>query len=337
MARHLYNALPLSSRIGTKRGRTVQILITGAGGFVGGALIRHLRASLPHATLVGTCLPSQPAPPLEGVRWVSLDLRDPDATHTMLDEVRPDHLYHLAGQAFVPRSFEAPWETLETNIRAQLNLLHACTRLGLAPRIVIAGSAEVYGAASVTPITEDAPLLPNSPYSVSKVTQDLLGLQYHLSHGLPVIRARPFNHFGPGQSDLFVAPAFALQIARIEAGLQDPVLKVGDLTARRDFTDVRDVVRAYHLLAERGQAGEAYNIASGAARTIQSVLDGLLAHAHTPITVEIDPARLRPSKIPILEGDYTRLREATGWQPAIPFEQTLRDLLEDCRQRVKGA
>lgn len=315
----------------------MQILITGAGGFVGSTLVRYLHTTLPEAHLTGTHLPGSPTPDLPGVTWVGLDLRAPAEVQAMLDRVRPDHIYHLAGQAFVPRSFEDPWDTFETNVRIQLNLMLGCIALGIAPRLLIAGSAEVYGAATTTPITEDTPLAPNSPYSVSKVAQDMLGLQYHLSHGLPVLRARPFNHFGPGQSDLFAAPAFAMQIARIEAGLQEPVVKVGDLSARRDFTDVRDVVRAYHLMVERGRAGEVYNIASGKARTIQSVLDGLLAHAHVEITVEVDPARLRPSKIPILEGDYARLHAATGWQPQIPFEQTLRDLLEDCRQRVKGA
>jgi GDP-4-dehydro-6-deoxy-D-mannose reductase len=319
--------------MGTKR---VNILITGAGGFVGQTLARYLRAALPHARLIGTQQPGHAAPALDGVQWVYADLRDPDAAQAVLSAAQPSQIYHLAGQAFVPRSFENPWETLETNIRAQLNLLTGCIALGIAPRMVIAGSAEVYGAANLTPITEDTPLAPSSPYSVSKVAQDMLGLQYHLSHGLPIVRARPFNHFGPGQSDLFVAPAFAMQIARIEAGLQPPILKVGDLSARRDFTDVRDVVRAYHLMMEHGRAGEAYNVASGKARTIQSLLEGLLAHARADISVEVDSARLRPSKIPILEGDYSRLHAATGWQPQIPFEQTLRDLLEDCRQRVKG-
>lgn len=315
----------------------MQILITGAGGFVGGTLIRYLQESIPDAHITGTQLPGHTPPTTSDVRWVQVDLRNAVATQAAIESVRPDQIYHLAGQAFVPRSFEDPWDTLETNIRAQLNLILACIALNIAPKILIAGSAEVYGAASVTPITEDTHIAPNSPYSVSKVTQDLLGLQYHLSHGLPIYRARPFNHFGPGQSEFFAAPAFALQIARIEAGLQEPVLKVGDLSARRDFTDVRDVVRAYHLMIEYGRAGEVYNIASGKARTIQSLLDGLLAHSTAEIRVEVDPARLRPSKIPILEGDYTRLHAATGWQPQIPFEQTLRDLLEDCRQRVKGA
>lgn len=317
--------------------RAVKILITGAGGFVGRTLIRYLRDALPDAQIIGTQLPTHTPPVQTDIRWIPVDLRDSAATAAVLDDVRPDQIYHLAGQAFVPRSFEDPWDTLETNIRAQLNLMTACIALNLTPKVLIAGSAEVYGAASVTPITEDTPVAPNSPYSVSKLTQDMLGLQYHLSHGLPIYRARPFNHFGPGQSDSFAAPAFAIQIARIEAGLQEPVLKVGDLSARRDFTDVRDVVRAYHLMIEHGRAGEVYNIASGKARTIQSLLDGLLAHSTADITIEVDPARLRPSKIPILEGDYSRLYAATGWQPQIPFEQTLRDLLEDCRQRVRGA
>jgi GDP-4-dehydro-6-deoxy-D-mannose reductase len=187
------------------------------------------------------------------------------------------------------------------------------------------------------PISEDAPLRPSSPYSVSKAAQDLLGLQYFLSHQFPVLRARAFNHIGPGQSDRFVAPAFAIQIARIESGQQVPTLYVGDLSDRRDFTDVRDIVRAYALIMERGTPGEVYNVASGEARSIQSLLDTLLKHTTARIDVQVDPQRLRPSRIPILQGDCARLKNATGWQPVIPFEQTLRDVLEDCRQRVTQA
>jgi GDP-4-dehydro-6-deoxy-D-mannose reductase len=244
-------------------------------------------------------------------------------------------IYHLAGQAFVPRSFEAPWETLENNVRPQLNLSLACIQYHPTTRILIAGSAEIYGTVTRVPIDESAPLQPSSPYSVSKVTQDLLGLQYHLSHGLHILRARAFNHFGPKQSDRFVVPAFAMQIARIEAGQQAPVLQVGDLSAQRDFTDVRDIVRAYRLLVERGTPGEAYNIASGEAHSIQEVLDTLLSLTAVPITVTIDEKRLRPSNIPILVGDNTRLRQATGWSPTVRFDQTLQEVLQDCRERVR--
>lgn len=305
---------------------------------MGGVLAAHLRAEQPDAELFGTYHPTAPQDSRNTVlQPYTLDLLDSDHVHAMIAECRPDHIYHLAGQAFVPRSFEAPWETLEINQRAQLNLIQACLAIGMKPRFLIAGSAEIYGAAKTVPISEDSPLLPSSPYSVSKIGQDMLGLQYFISHGMPMLRARAFNHFGPGQSDNFVAPAFAMQVARIEAGLQPPVMSVGDLSAKRDFTDVRDVVRAYRLLIAHGEPGQAYNIASGHARSIQSLLDALLAYSDVKIDVQLDPARLRPSAIPILEGDISRINAATGWSPEIPFETTLRDLLEDCRRRVAQA
>ncbi|MBC8100272.1 MAG: GDP-mannose 4,6-dehydratase, partial [Armatimonadetes bacterium] len=264
----------------------MRVLITGAGGFVGRHLTAHLVATTPDIDLHGTVFGASEAA-LDGAVTHQIDLRDEAAVCALIAELKPDAIYHLAGQAFVPRSFEAPWETLEVNIRAQLNLFLGCLACKLAPRILITASAEIYGAAQHMPITEDAPLLPSSPYSVSKVAQDLLGYQYHLSHGLPVLRARAFNHFGPGQDARFVAPAFAMQIARIEAGLQPPVLQVGDLTAQRDFTDVRDIVRAYQLLLTHGDPGVAYNIASGQAHSIQRLLGTLLEATRVPIDIQV--------------------------------------------------
>ncbi len=310
----------------------MQVLITGAGGFVGRHLTQYLLEN--GAVVHGTALTSE-SETLPGIDTHVLDLTDEGAVLALIEKVRPDAIYHLAGQAFVPRSFEDPWETMVNNIRPQLNLFQACLTFAIKPRFLVVSSAEIYGAAQVIPIGEEAPLLPSSPYSVSKITQDMLGLQYYLSHQLPVMRARAFNHIGPGQNERFVAPAFALQIARIEAGMQEPVLHVGDLSARRDFTDVRDIVRAYRLIMEQGQPGEVYNIASGEARSIQSLLDILLTCTEASIEVWVDPARLRPNHVPVLQGDNTKLRQATGWQPQITFEQTLRDVLNDCRRRVE--
>lgn len=315
---------------------TVRILITGATGFVGTYLTHHLREAYPHAVIHGTSRDPMDNSGEQNVYYHVLDLTDPLAAAELIAQTMPDHIYHLAGQAFVPRSFEDPWETLEINIRAQLNLILGCLKADIKPRMLIISSAEVYGAVDQVPINESAPLRPANPYSVSKVAQDLMGYQYHLSHQMPIMRARPFNHIGPGQNDRFVAPAFAMQIARIEAGEQPPVLYVGELSDRRDFTDVRDIVRAYRLIIEHGAAGEAYNVASGEARSVQSLLDTLLKHTTAPIKVEVDPARQRPGRIPILQGDITRLQQATGWQPVIPFDQTLHDILIDCRQRVSS-
>ena len=254
----------------------------------------------------------------------------------LIERVRPDRIYHLAGQAFVGDSWANPWPTLETNLRSQVNLSEAVLAARLEPRLLVLGSAEEYGRVALEdlPIRETCPLRPDSPYSVSKVGQDYLGLQYHLSSGLDVVRARPFNHIGPRQNSKFVAPAFASQIAAIEAGRQPAMLRVGNLEARRDFTDVRDMVRAYALALDHGEAGEVYNIGSGQSRTIRDLLTTLLSLARVEITVEVDPDRLRPSDVPEMRCDASKFRACTGWEPRIPFEHSLRDLLDYERARA---
>lgn len=315
-----------------------RILITGAGGFVGGHLERHLLATHPDVEIHGTVLPSNPTPSTrERVTYHPVELKDETNVKALIDRIRPDYIYHLAAQAFVPRSFEAPWETLENNILAQLNVILGCMACGLRPRILVVTSAEIYGHIQPheVPVSENADLRPTSPYSVSKIAQDMLAYQYYLSHRLPIMRARPFNHFGPGQNENFVAPAFGMQIARIEAGLQEPIIHVGDLSAKRDFTDVRDIVLAYRLIAEKGASGAVYNVASNKAYTIQTLLDTMIAHSTTHIDVMVDAERLRPVTIPILQGDCTRLHTETGWKPQISFEQSVIDIIEDCRLRIK--
>lgn len=316
----------------------MRILITGIGGFVGHHLVRHLVDTISGVELYGAVI--EPTPDLDTAVIAAhvVDLRDPDSTTRLLERVQPERIYHLAAQASVSQSFEAPWETLENNIRGQLNLIQGCLTLGLTPRILIISSGEIYGSVRPEdlPVSEDAPLRPPNPYSVSKVAQDMMGLQYFLSHRLPIMRARPFNHFGPGQRPGFVVPDFARQVAMIETQPKRPTeVKVGNLSARRDFTDVRDIVRAYRLIMEAGTPGEVYNVASGATHSIQEVLDTLLSYAHREIAVQVDEALKRPVDIPIICGDSTRLRQATGWQPTIPFEQTLLDVLNDYRQRVQ--
>ena len=311
-------------------------LITGVGGFVGGHLARLLLKTVPDIKLHGTVLEA-PSPDMASILHChQMDLKDYDAIYSLLQAIRPDYIYHLAAQAFVPRSFEDPWETMENNIRAQLNIIQACLALNLQPRILVISSAEIYGTVKPEelPLAEDAALRPSNPYSVSKVTQDMLGLQYHISHHLPIMRVRPFNHIGPGQSDRFVAPAFAMQIARIETGQQDPIIYVGNLSPKRDFTDVRDIVRAYQLVMEKGAPGAVYNIASGTTYSIQQLLDTMLSYTDADVEVRVDESRLRPVDNPIVQGDATRLRHDTGWAPTISFEQTLRDVLADCRQRI---
>lgn len=313
----------------------MKILITGAGGFVGKHLAEWLAHAYPDAELHGTVYTGES---VVSDRLIThpLNLCDTEAVLALLTDIQPAQIYHLAAQSFVPRSFEAPWETLQNNILSQLNLITACIHLGIQPRIIITGSAEVYGivAPDEVPLTEDAELRPTSPYGVSKITQDMLAKQYHTTHQIPLIRVRAFNHFGVGQNERFVAPAFAMQIAKIEAGLQEPVMYVGDLSAKRDFTDVRDIVRAYQLLAEQGEAGGVYNVASNVSYSGQELLDILIGLSDAEIRVETDPARMRPTNLPILQGNYDRLHEATGWRPEFTFAQSLTDILADCRQRV---
>lgn len=287
----------------------------------------------------GTARPGAQVPPgldAQLTKIFTVDLKDAEAVQAALAEARPDAIYHLAAQAAVPRSFEDPWETLENNIRSQLHLILGLLALDLRPRMLVVSSAEVYGIvpAEQMPITEDMPLAPTNPYSVSKVTQDLLGLQYFLSHRLPVIRVRPFNHIGPGQGTAFAAAAFAVQIARIEQGVQPPVIEVGNLSAERDFTDVRDVVQAYRLALTRGEPGEVYNVCSGRAVSIQHMLDVLLSFSRVDVQVRVDPQRLRVVDRPLVVGSAARLKAATGWEPVVPLEESLLAVLEDARARV---
>jgi GDP-4-dehydro-6-deoxy-D-mannose reductase len=315
----------------------MRALITGINGFVGGHLAEHLLASGWDVWGVGR----QQALALEALRgdvsYISANLEARPEAAEALREARPDAIFHLAGQAFVPRSFEDPAGTLATNIFAQLNLLLEMIEQRLGARVLVAGSNEMYGriAPEHLPVSEQTPLAPVNPYAVSKAAQDLLALQYHLSHGVDAIRARPFNHIGPRQDARFAVSSFARQIARIEAGLQPPVLQVGNLSASRDFSDVRDIVRAYKLAVERAAPGEAYNIGSGRATSLREIVDTLLAQSPAPIEIVVDPARFRPVDMPVVVADASRFRDVTGWQPTLPLDQTLRDMLEDWRGRVR--
>ena len=310
----------------------MRALITGIGGFVGPYLARELRARTAW-TLVG--LGHHPLPPGD-YETVAADLLDRARLARLIGEIAPTHVFHLAAQSHVPTSHDDGGATLHNNIAAQVNLLDACRVLAVPPRILIIGSGEEYGPArpEEMPLREEQPFRPTSPYAVSKVAQDLLGWQYFHSYGLPIVRVRPFNHLGPGQSDRFAMAAFARQVAEVEAGLRPPVVRVGNLDARRDFLDVRDVVHAYYLALTRGVLGEVYNIGGGVPIRIGDGLAQLLALATRPIAVEFDPARLRPSDVPVLVADTSRLRAATGWQPTIPFERSLRDTLNWWRGRV---
>jgi len=265
------------------------------------------------------------------------DLSDYGRVRELCARIRPDHVFHLAAQASVERAWLDPAATLVNNIVAQLSLLRAIAELRLEPRILIVGSADEYGAVREEdlPIDEETPLRPINPYAVSKIAQDYLGYQYYLSHGLQVVRVRPFGHIGPRQGPGFVVADFARQIARIEAGLQEPVMRVGNLSAQRDLTDVGDMVRGYYLALAKGKAGEVYNLGSGRAYAIGEILDKLLGMSRVVVRVEIDASRLRPSDIPILVCDSRRFREDTGWRPERDISDTLREVLDYWRRRVR--
>lgn len=313
-------------------------LITGITGFAGGHLAAHLLSlgdvdvyGVAHAQGYGLDHLGHPVP------LVIADLRDPQVVEDLLLDVEPDSIYHLAAQAYVPTAWQSPWNTFENNVRPELNILQHMVYRELNARLLVVASNEVYGIISPDrlPVDENSLFEPNNPYGVSKVVQDLLARQFFLSHGADVIRARAFNHLGPRQSPQFVAASFARQIAEAEAGLREAVVRVGNLQAQRDFTDVEDVVRAYALLMDKGRSGEAYNIGSGRPRSVQGLLDSLLNMSSLEIRVEQDPARTRPSDVPIIYGDTTKLRTDTGWEPTVSFEDSLRRVLDYWREAVQ--
>jgi GDP-4-dehydro-6-deoxy-D-mannose reductase len=317
----------------------MRVLITGATGFVGSHLADYLVAR-GDTEVYGTHRWRSRMDNVEHlrgrIRLVECDLRDAGAVRRMLAEVRPERVFHLAAQSYVPTSWLMPAETLNGNITCQLNLFEAARDLGLPIRFQIAGSSEEYGYVKKDelPIREENPLRPLSPYAVSKVGQDLLAYQYWMSYRLHAVRTRGFNHTGPRRGDVFVTSNLARQLAEAEKGVREPVMWVGNLEAIRDFTDVRDMVRAYWLALEHGEPGEVYNLCSGRGYTIRNVLEILLGLGTVRVEVREDPARLRPSDVQVLLGDCSRFRQATSWQATIPFEVTLKDLLDYWRQRV---
>ncbi len=317
----------------------VRLLITGITGFVGSHMAEY--AIKRGAEVIGAARWRSRTENIEHlrgkIRLVECDLRDTASVRRLLAASAPTHVIHLAAQSFVGASWHMPAETLSTNMTGQVNLLEGVREIASPPRFLVIGTSEEYGLVypDELPIRETNPLRPLSPYAVSKVGQDLMGFQYFQSYGLPTIRTRAFNHEGPRRGDVFVTSNFAKQVAEIEAGLHDPVIDVGDLTPRRDYSDVRDIVRGYWMLLERGEPGEVYNLCSGRTWAIQQVLEFYLDRSRTKgISVRVDPARLRPSDVMVLEGDPSKIHKALGWQAEIPFEQTLTDLLEYWRQRV---
>ena len=330
-----------SVRVYYNDGSTMRALITGITGFVGSHMAEY--ALTRGAEVIGCYRWRSKTENIDHLRsritLVESDLRDFSSVRALVEVARPDFVFHLAAQSFVGTSWQAPAETLTTNIIGQVNLLEAIRALRMSPRFLAVGTSEEYGLVlpDELPIRETNPLRPLSPYAVSKVGQDMLGYQYFKSYGLPIVRSRAFNHTGPRRGDVFVESSFARQVAEIEAGLREPVLHIGDLKPSRDYSDVRDIVRGYWLLLERGTPGEVYNLCSGRAWTIQQVLDFLLERSTTKgVGVKVDPARLRPSDVMILQGDSSKAERAVGWKPEIALERTLTELLDYWRQRTRS-
>lgn len=267
------------------------------------------------------------------------DVLDAHSMDVLIEESKPDYIFHLAGQSFVPQSYVTPSSTFETNAIGTINLLEAIKKYAPEAKVQIACSSEEYGLVKENelPIKETNPIRPLSPYATSKAAQDNTGYQYFMSYGMNIVRTRAFNHTGPRRGNVFVSSTFAQQIARIEKGLQKPVIEIGNLEAKRDFTDVRDVVKAYELSILAGEPGEAYNICSGKTIKISDILERLLSMSNInqkSLELKKDPKRMRPSDVPVLQGDYRKFKKRTGWEPKIPFDQTLEDLLNFWRERV---
>src|SRR5262252_800301 len=317
----------------------MRILITGITGFVGSHLAEY--AIERGAEVFGAIRWRSRMEHIEPLRdrmiLIESDLRDMLSVRMVLERARPDYIIHLAAQSFVHASWQTPTETLNTNVLSQMNLFEGMRQLDWSARFLVIGSSEEYGLVEPheLPVRETNPLRPLSPYAVSKVAQDLMGWQYFRSYGMLVVRARAFNHTGPRRGETFATSNFAKQIAEMEAGRREPIVSVGDLKPTRDFSDVRDVVRGYWLLLERGTAGEVYNLCSGLEWSIERILNFLIERSTVPhIEIRQDATRLRPSDVPVLRGSRQKVESALGWRTTIPFEQTLTDLLEYWRRRI---
>ncbi|KPK71328.1 hypothetical protein AMJ82_00975 [candidate division TA06 bacterium SM23_40] len=316
----------------------VQVLVTGAEGFVGGHLVPLLLAR--ERRVSGTALDERDVERIErfdGARGVACDITEREGIAGLVERLLPREIYHLAAQSSSAFSFSDPYGTIADNVIGCLNVLDAARQAAQTARVLIVSTGEIYGVGSENPLTEEAPVGPMTPYAASKVSMELVARQYWKSLGLPVVIVRPFNHTGPGQSPRFALSSFAKQVAEAELGLSSPLIEVGNLDVRRDFLDVRDVVRGYLLALTEGAPGEIYNISSGIASSLRDVLDLLLESANVSIKVEIGNDRLRKVDIPVLCGDSSKFRARTGWSPRYELRQTLHDLLDYWRHELQDS
>jgi len=314
----------------------MKVLITGISGFAGSHLAELLIEK--GYEVFGTFFDKSTFSNLNGfvnkIKVYRCDIRNYDVLKNVIEDVKPDEIYHLAAISFVPTSLKEPKLTFDTNLYGTLNLYNAIIELKIESRVLFIGSADEYGLVKEKdiPIGESHPLLPVNPYSISKASADFLSFFYFKNYSLNIIRVRPFNHIGPRQSPEFVFSDFAKQIAEIEKELREPIIKVGNLEAKKDFTDVRDMVRGYWLALDKGEPGKVYNICSERATHIKGLLNHLLELSSRKVEIIKDPKRMRPSDNPILQGDSSKFRRRSGWKPEIPLDKTLKDVLEYWRK-----
>jgi GDP-4-dehydro-6-deoxy-D-mannose reductase len=313
----------------------VRAFITGIGGFVGRHLLQHLETHGDEVCGLGRAADCQDMP--ASVRVFLTDLSDRPAVERVVREAQPEAIYHLAAQSSPAESLADPWATIGNNLLGQINLFEALLSSGIHPRVLVVGSSDEYGRVrpDEVPTDENVPLRPTTPYAVSKVGQDVMGFQYFAQHALPVVRVRPFNHTGPGQDARFVIPSFAQQLAQIEAGEREPLLRVGNLDVARDFTDVRDMVCAYRLALVAGVPGDVYNLGGGRSVRLAEMVDELITLCRVPVQTRVDQKLVRPSDVPRQEADTRKFSTLTGWQPRIAWHTTLRDTLEYWREKVE--
>ncbi|MEU4240003.1 GDP-mannose 4,6-dehydratase [Actinoplanes sp. NPDC026619] len=321
----------------------MRALITGITGFAGSYLAEHLLEQ-PGVEVYGWKRWNSPTSNvdhvLERIRMFDVDIGDPYSVRQSLEQTRPDRIFHLAARSYVPMSFRAPHDAIRVNALGTLALLEAVRHSDLDPVIHVCSSSEVYGQVpeDELPITEDTPLRPQSPYGVSKVAEDLVAYQYHMSYGLRIVRSRAFTHVGARGRDLVAMPAFARQIAEIELGLRkDPVIRVGNLDSTRTFAHARDIASAYWLLTEHGKEGDVYNIAGQHTCTIREMLDALIALSDVRPRIEVDPELVRPSDVTRQVADVSKFQRATGWEPEVSFESTVAEVLDYWRGQVSRA
>ena len=314
----------------------MKALVIGAAGFVGGHLIRHLACECGFSVYATKLAHESLETP--DAEIYNLDILDAEAVAELLEKIKPDQIYHLAAQSSVKLSWDKPQLTADINIKGTINVLEAVRNSGYSPEVLLVGSGEEYGylKPEEIPVKEDTLLRAGNIYAATKACQGMPGEIYARAYGMKVIMVRAFNHIGPGQSDIFVISDFCRQVVMAELGKKEPVLSVGNLEAERDFTDVRDIVRAYSALMKDGKPGQTYNVGSGRAESIRSMLDRILKKSSVSIEVVQDSSRMRPSDVPSIAADITRIKEDTGWCPEIPIDSTIDDIMEYWRLKEKS-